>query len=408
MDSMAKHFSIRDFFRHMPNALLARFFHAQNLLLEFDFAGMKETKVDSLFDAWMQLEEKQRHKLDAEFRDIFDMSCEKGFKAIIDEAEWQMQSTPDALSALIEQLSAQPNHYYRAMLTYLDHKPCWHGATRFFHADTLPYWRKRKNMGHKPAAVDDASIRQLADLIRHYFHQKEGRGNHCVVEALRRGELDYFFAYPEDYSQQSVEWVNGEFDRRPHNPAFEVVYVYSQTDGTLDVNYRGLKKSLEPLQAMFAHAILKLNELPPDPKDQRVYQLNALRRRSFAFVYDPSSGIQQVVMRKLRLSSSVNKDRITLEADSNEDPKALYNLLDQLDKALHLALYRVTQVELAVSVVANPDKPAKTVPIRITYPNSCSLKYDELDLKLRAMLEASGIEPKEPGSEQPDEVDFVD
>ena len=34
--------------------------------------------------------------------------------------------------------------------------------------------------------------------------------------------------------------------------------------------------------------------------------------------------------------------------------------------------------------------------VRITHPNSCSLKYDELDLKLRDMLEASGIEPKEP------------
>jgi hypothetical protein len=34
--------------------------------------------------------------------------------------------------------------------------------------------------------------------------------------------------------------------------------------------------------------------------------------------------------------------------------------------------------------------------IRITHPNSCSLKYDEVDLKLRDMLNASGIEPKEP------------
>ncbi len=42
-----------------------------------------------------------------------------------------------------------------------------------------------------------------------------------------------------------------------------------------------------------------------------------------------------------------------------------------------------------------PNKPAKAVTIRITHPNSCSLKYDELDLKLRDMLEASGIEPKE-------------
>ena len=41
------------------------------------------------------------------------------------------------------------------------------------------------------------------------------------------------------------------------------------------------------------------------------------------------------------------------------------------------------------------------VPIRIAHPNSCSLKYDERDLKLRAMLEASGIELKEPSREAP-------
>ena len=59
-------------------------------------------------------------------------------------------------------------------------------------------------------------------------------------------------------------------------------------------------------------------------------------------------------------------------------------------------LYSVTQVELAASVVMDAEKPPERVSIRITYPNSCSLKYDERDLKLRAMLEASGIELKEP------------
>lgn len=56
-----------------------------------------------------------------------------------------------------------------------------------------------------------------------------------MVETFRRGEHDYFFAYPEDYSQQSAEWVEGEFARRLHNPAFEVIYVYSEKDGTLDL-----------------------------------------------------------------------------------------------------------------------------------------------------------------------------
>jgi len=40
-------------------------------------------------------------------------------------------------------------------------------------------------------------------------------------------------------------------------------------------------------------------------------------------------------------------------------------------------------VTLTASVVLDADKPPKAVTIRITHPNSCCLKYDELDLKLR-------------------------
>ena len=80
---------------------------------------------------------------------------------------------------------------------------------------------------------------------------------------VRRGTLDYFFAYPEDYAQHRVEWVDGQFGQRPHHPAFEVIYVYSQVDGTLDVNIRGARPAVEPLQGLFAATILKQPALPP-------------------------------------------------------------------------------------------------------------------------------------------------
>ena len=207
----------------------------------------------------------------------------------------------------------------------------------------------------------------LADSISDYFHRTEGRGKNCVVEALRRGELDYFFAYPEDYSQQSIEWIDGKFDRRPHNPAFEVIYVYSQKDGTLDLNCRGSNKAVEPLQAMFATEILKLSELPPDPTDERVYDLNPLRERGFQFVYDPASGIQSVAVKKLRLSAKVVKgDRITLEADAATNREAIYDLLDEVGKSVRLRTYNVTQVELAALVATKPDEKPKSVTVRIT------------------------------------------
>jgi hypothetical protein len=381
----------------MPNVLLARYFERQELFGDFDFSAMKEGKPDELFAAWLLLADGKRNEMDAELRDIFEMSCEKGFRAIIDEASWQLRDDPDALTSFIETLSTRSNHYERAMITFLDYTPFWKGATRFYHADTLPYWRKRKNLPHRPAAVDEQSLQQLAALIRHYFHTTEGRGKNCIVEPFRRGDLDYYFAYPEDYSQQSIEWVNGEFDCRPHNPAFEVIYVYSRKEGSLDLNFRGSYKAIEPLQGMFATAILKLDKLPPDPKDTRIYDLSPLLRRSFQFIYKPESGIEDVAVKKLRLSSKVKRgDRLTLEADSSEDRDAVYDLLDRIGKTIPPNLYNLTQVELAVSVVVDPDKPAKRMTVRITYPNSCSLKYDEVGLKLRAMLGDSGIEPKKP------------
>ncbi|MBU0480559.1 MAG: hypothetical protein KKG47_05610 [Proteobacteria bacterium] len=129
-----------------------------------DFADTKESKPDELFAAWLEIPDEQRNKIDAEFQEIFELSCEKGFQAIMDEAEFHLIG--DGLSPFAEKMSELSNHYERAMITFLDHKEFWKGATRFYHADTLPYWRKQKNMSNLPAAVDDDSIMHLADLIR--------------------------------------------------------------------------------------------------------------------------------------------------------------------------------------------------------------------------------------------------
>jgi hypothetical protein len=393
---MIRHYSTRDFFRQMPNALLARYFDTHGALADVDFSVLKENDPDPLFTAWLAVPEGHRNEMDAEFREIFELSCEKGFRAILDEAGWHLERQPEARSAFVERLAGLANHYERAMVTFLDHNSYWRGAIHFYHADTLVHWRKRKNLPQRPAATDEETLRELARLIRDYFRHTEGRGNNCIVEAFRRGDLDYFFAYPEDYSQQSVEWVNGAFGRRPHNPAFEVIYVYSQAEGTLDLNFRGAYKAVEPLQGIFAQAILKISELPPDPKDARVYDLNPLGKGNFDFIFEPESGIQKVMVRKLRLSSKVNKgDRITLEADTTNNSNAVYELLDQISKSLPMHLYNVTQVEIAASVRTDANKPLKAITIRITHPNSCSLKYDQQDLTLRDMLHASGIEPKE-------------
>ena len=75
---MTRHYSPRDFFRNTPNALLARYFAARDVLRDFDFKAIKETKIEPLFEAWLALPEAQRAPMEVGLRAIGDMSNEKG------------------------------------------------------------------------------------------------------------------------------------------------------------------------------------------------------------------------------------------------------------------------------------------------------------------------------------------
>jgi len=402
---MARHYSIRSFFRQIPKALLARYFAAKGLLADFDFAALRATRLDGLMEAWDSLSDEVRTAVEADFREIFEMSCDNGLRAIIAEAKWHLahasdpyaqdpEAPSDALGAFEAKLRALPCHFERAMVTFLDHQDLWYGATHFCHADRLRYWRKSKDLPKVAPAVDKESLRKLEAAIRAHFKATEWRGRYCVVEVLSRGDYEYFFVYLEDYPRKDPEWLAGELTPRRHIPATEIVFVYNPKEGTLDLSARGSSKALVPLQDIFAKIILRGGKAAP-ASTGLVYNLNALRRRHFNFVIAPGSPIEDVRLRMLKLSSlAVRGDRITLEADSRRNPAAVHDLLARLEACTPLLSYEVTHVELAATVRTGTGK-TRTVPVRIACPNACSLKHEDVDGALRAMLQASGIESRE-------------
>jgi hypothetical protein len=390
----ARHYSIKSFFRNAPNALLARYFRERGVLTDFNFMAMKEGNPQPLFDAWLTLPPSQQTPMETEFREIFALSCEKGTKTIIDVALWHLEKEEEK-KQFAEEFARLSNHHERALHCFLNYQPYWQGATRFFHADSLPqrYWRKRRNLPRVPPYTDEKSCQHLAQLIGDYFYYNEGRGRNCLVEPwLRHNDLYYFFAYPENYSQRSIEWVDAQFSPRPHNPAFEILFIYHQEEGMLDIYYKGRRETVEALQLLFAEAILRQPELPSEKDDEWIYNLNPLLHRDFSFIYEAESGIKGVAVKRLRLSTKSRPGRRTHveAADVENDPNGVYDELERIQGYLHR--YHVTQVELITTVVAEPDQPPKQLSIHITYPNYCSLGYDEWDLKLRTMLAKSGIE----------------
>ena len=390
-ERLAQHYSVNTFFRQMPNELLERYFSSKGLLNNLDFANAKDKEV---FTAWLTLANIQRGEIEPEFQEIFELSCEKGLIAIIDEAEFQL--TEEELARFKENMSALPGHFERAMTTFLDFNSCWKGAKRFYHADNLPHWRKRIQIPRRQAAVDAVSLVNLATRTSEYFHQVEGRGNNCWVEKFRRGKRQYYFLFQEDYSQRSTVWQDGGVSLHDHKPVFEIVFVYSEVEGSLDLNCRGTRKVLVELQKIFCSVVLGLTNYQLDPKVPLVYDLSRLLSRNFDFTYAVGSGIVSVRVKRLRLTSR-NRigDRVTLEVDTSRLVDAVYDLVDRLRTSMELDIFDVTQVDLTVLMVAEPNGPPRQFPIRITHPDTCSLKHDGVDLKLRSMLIDSGIEPQE-------------
>ena len=60
---MAQHYSTRDFFRQMPNDLLARYFKRRDVLDHLNFT--RDTEPDELFAACLALPDDKRKGMDA-------------------------------------------------------------------------------------------------------------------------------------------------------------------------------------------------------------------------------------------------------------------------------------------------------------------------------------------------------
>ena len=121
---MARQHSSKEFFRQAPNALLGRYFSAKGSFAELDFSAMPEGNPVALFNAWMELPDNIPGEREAELREIFELSSERGYLALLDEMQWQYEEDLEKLNDLKQELEALPEHYSRAMVVFLDPGVC--------------------------------------------------------------------------------------------------------------------------------------------------------------------------------------------------------------------------------------------------------------------------------------------
>jgi hypothetical protein len=261
------------------------------------------------------------------------------------------------------------------------------------------YWRKRKDIPRKQPDVDPKALEELANAVAAYYWERQGRGTPCRTETyLRADRYHYFFVYPKDYADTFTGYNDqGQFERRPWNPAFELIYIYDPDDGALDLYVRGDKRIVRDLQELFGRAILH-EELGDETRKPAPYDLNGLKRREFSFPTEPADHVKGVRVSELKLSLVGSpKDKITFQATDSKAPRdAVYALIETAlhERRLPLSMVNVSSavIKMVFENTNGHGRATKVLTFRVSHPNSCNLKDSPEELVAKKYLKEWKIE----------------
>ncbi len=388
---MPSHYNLRAFLQQLsPDHVIALFEHHG---IDPGLCGKtrKAREIESMVAAINALPEDRRLSFDQDGRAIQSLATRAGLKHILAEAQYRQL-------AIVEELQRPRTILNKVAWTRFRHGEVFAGASRLAVRDILPgrYWKRRLPLTARPGADLSIAERPLEAAISHYFTTEEGRGKACKVEYFRRGSLHHFFAYPEDYPASPLAWTAQGLGPHVYRPALEIVFVFDDAAGWLDIYFEGDKEGIERLRGVFAKTVLAIRDLPD--LSRPVYSLDALKARDFQFVRPPDSVIADLRLKRLGFLVLGKSVKISVEADPTFDPFALHNEIEQIFSPVPAVLgwYTLAQTKvISATIAATIDLHDGARPRRRTFDiteRACALKHEGHDLLLRQMLIDSGID----------------
>jgi hypothetical protein len=382
---MTRDYSPKTFLRQTPNTILKEYFRCKDLLADIDFDSLNETNIDPISEFLDGIPENQKKQIEAEFRQINEMSCAMGVQVLVEEA-----GSPFHRLDVSETFERMKNHYERAFWVFLNHRTVFDIACELAYMDRASGWKQRYVGENLTPAVGKEDLERLAKSVSE-FYRKQGRGHYCKVDSyLRDNPKRYcYFAYPEDYATTEIGYDDGgQFSHWQMKRAFEVIFVYRPESGFLEVSARGKKDEIARLQEIFGQDVLGLDGLP-DAKIKR-FDLSKLKDKNFAFVTQPHDGIEKVTIKMLRLDfPDMGNRRITFEASPGSERQPIHALIERaLNKAnIPLDTAIVARAKMQFLFTVRDGKRGKTLTFEISIPDRCTLKDDPLDQIAKKYIE---------------------
>lgn len=323
-----------------------------------------------MYRAWCDLPPGDRETVELMLRQVHEMASEAGVRGMIAEASFRNADIADDLAPI-------DGHHAKSLWVLIHHAPAFHTARQLLAAASPVgrFWNLTTGFAGEPYDATPAALQELRTAVARLYRE-QGRGHRCTVEPYERDGCLYVFLYLDDYTHtHTAHDPRGTLARTPVRPAFEVVYVYTQEAGTLDMYARGDRRWRTALRDLFCQHILH-TEAPYSAPGRRSYQLNGLIDRTFPLTTDPARGITAATVRRLRIVSTEDLSRrVTLEAN----PSRAGDVYDMLD--VHFPVERfprgellVNQVTFTVTHVPDGGDRARPLTFDVSFPDACNLK----------------------------------
>lgn len=388
---MAQHYTLTSFLRQASNQLLADYFQAKGIDLGVNLKSLKHRKIEPVAAAIEALPDDAQADVNRDFQNVVTLADAGGWHQIVHEAQYQGVNVAAGWGA-------QKSVLDRTFWTFLNFPIVFEGATQF----AVPYLAGRywkRGLPVHGALVGDpgCKVGDLESALSTYFRREEGRGKSCKVEYHHRGAIHQFHAFPEDFPAAPLAWSKIGLEPHPYRPAFEVVFVFHQDQGTLDLYFQGRRQTIERLWQIFASTVLGIDNLTKPDKPS--YALHQLKLGKLDFVRPPDSPIIDVRIRKLVFEIIGHPaTKVTVETDVRNDRNAIHDAVRRTFASeptatghFMLSQSRVISVGVRALIDSRDGKRPRVHNFDLS-EKSCSLKYEGADLLLRQMLIDSGID----------------
>lgn len=387
---MSAFFDLPAFFRRVSRSHLQRFFNPYPEFDDFDWASVSPRKIDPVLKRYAALPAAEAEAAFRTFRRIDALANSAGTQALIEAARGKAGN-------ISSELSAMRSAHDRAFWMCLEHPEVIGHARTLSRLASLSkrLWATRHGLPPKQLTNIDSTKSELCRQITEFLKPEQFRGEHCVVEHVRReGGVECFFAYPSDYfAELEIYDSRGELERADLRQAFKIVFAYHSQSGALDIYSPGGADVKNRLARIFAYAALEMNQDLRTP-DADCFDLDVLKDRSLTFPTHPADRISLVRIQALRLQL---REAPGSGFDIHVNPRNRHECIQDLAETTLRNGYSTVEMSKISSTVLQAFVPSangreRSILFRVSMPSFCDLEDSPEEQTLRKYLPIWGIE----------------